>query len=71
MTKRLFLDMLERASWTAAQAFLAVYTVTDVSTAKAGLVAAAGAALAVLKGVVASRVGEPGTAATLPAVKEG
>ena len=69
MSKKLLLDLLERAGWTAAQAFLAVFAVTDVSSAKAGLVAAAGAALAVLKGVVASRVGELGTAALLPAPK--
>ena len=71
MTKKLFLDMLERAAWTFAEAFLAVYVVTDVSSVKTAAVAGAAAAVAVVKGFVASRVGEPGTAATLPAVKEG
>ena len=64
MTKKLFLDVLERAAWTAAQAFLAVYVVTDVSSAKAALVAAAGAVLAVLKGFVAGQVGEQDAALT-------
>ncbi len=62
MSKALVFDVLERAAWTAAQAFLAVFVVTDVSTAKAGLVAAAGAALSVVKGFVASQVGEKNAA---------
>ena len=36
-------DVLERAIWTAAQAFLAVYTVGDLASAKAAGVAAVGA----------------------------
>ena len=59
MTKDLVFDVAERAAWTAAQSFLAVFLVTDVSTVKAALVAAAGAALSVVKGFVASKVGEP------------
>ena len=59
MTKDLVFDVAERAAWTAAQAFLAVFLVTDVSTVKAALVAAAGAALSVVKGFVAAKVGEP------------
>lgn len=67
MTKREFFDLVERVGWTAAQAFLAVFVVTNVSTAKAAGVAAAAAAVAVLKGFVAQKVGAKGTAATLPA----
>ena len=36
-------DALERAIWTAAQAFLAVFTVGDMASAKAAGVAAVGA----------------------------
>ena len=59
MVKKILADVAERAAWTAAQAFLAVFLVTDVSTVKAALVAAAGAALSVVKGFVATKVGEP------------
>jgi len=59
-------DALERAIWTAAQAFLAVFTVGDMASAKAAGVAAVGAGISVLKSVVATQVGESGTAATLP-----
>ena len=71
MSKKLLLDMIERAAWTFAEAFLAVYVITDVSSAKTAAVAGAGAALAVVKGFVASHVGESGTAATLPAPVKG
>lgn len=66
---KLFRDIAERAVMTALQAFLAVFVVTDVSSAKAGLVAAAAAALAVIKGALASRVGDQ--TASLVTVKEG
>jgi len=59
MSKKILADVAERAAWTAAQAFLAVFLVTDVSTVKAALVAAAGAGLSVVKGFVARKVGEP------------
>lgn len=65
MTKTYLADLAERVAWTAAQAFLSVFTVTDLSTAQAGGVAAAAAVLALLKGVVAKHVGDPDTAATL------
>ena len=61
----MFRDIAERAAWTAAQAFLAVFVVADVSTARTGVVAAVGAALSVVKGFVATKVG-PDTGATLP-----
>ena len=37
MSKKILADVAERAAWTAAQAFLAVFLVTDVSTVKAAL----------------------------------
>ena len=49
-------DVAERAGWTFAQAFLAVFVVSDLSTAKVAVVAGVGAALSVIKGVVASQV---------------
>ena len=58
----LYKDIIERAVWTAAQAFLAVFTVGDLSSAKAAGVAAMGAAISVAKSVVASKVGDPSNA---------
>jgi len=49
-------DVVERALWTAAQAFLAVFLVTDTSSLKAAVVAAAGAGLSVVKTAVTQRV---------------
>lgn len=63
MSKAYLADLAERCFWTALQAFLSVFTVTDVSTAKAGGVAAAAAVLALLKGVAAKRFGDPDSAA--------
>lgn len=72
MSRRLALDILERALWTAAQAFASTWIVTewadlsDVGLAKRAAVAAVAAALSVVKGSLASRVGDGGSAATLP-----
>lgn len=54
--ERWLADMAERALWTALQAFLATFTVTDVSSARAAAVAAVGAILSVVKSAVASRI---------------
>ena len=59
-------DALERAIWTAAQAFLAVFTVGDMASAKAAGIAAVAAGISVLKSVIATQVGDSGAAATLP-----
>jgi hypothetical protein len=58
-------DLLERAIWTAAQAFLAVFTVGDMASAKAAGVAAAAAAVSALKSVLATTIGDSNSAATL------
>lgn len=63
--KKLFKDIAERTFWTAAQAFLAVFVATDMSTVKSAGVAALAAALAVVKGFAATKVGDPNSAATL------
>ena len=55
-------DLIERTIATAAQAFLAVFVVTDLSTTDTALAAAAAAGLAVLKSFAASKVGTKGTA---------
>lgn len=64
---KLLRDVAERAVMTFVQAFLGAFVVTDLSTARTAALAGAAAALAVIKGFVASRVGEAGTAALLPA----
>lgn len=63
--QKLIKDVVERAFWTAAQTFLAVYTVGGVEEAKAAATAAAAAGLSVIKGFVATRVGDKDSAATL------
>ena len=55
-------DLVERTIATAAQAFLAVFVVTDLSTTDTALTAAAAAGLAVVKSFAASKVGDKGTA---------
>ena len=49
-------DMIERAAWTFAQAFLAVFVVSDLASAKSALVAAAAATLSVIKTYARDRV---------------
>lgn len=49
------LDMAERAAWTALQAFLAVWTVTDLSSTRTAGIAALAAAISVVKSGIASR----------------
>lgn len=49
-------DMLERAAWTFAQAFLGVFVVADLSSAKGAGVAGLAAAVSVLKTMVKDKV---------------
>jgi len=42
-------DLLERAAWTFAQAFLALFVIGDMSTLKIALVGGVAAALSVIK----------------------
>ena len=55
-------DLAERTIATAAQAFLAVFVVTDLSTTDPAIAAATAAGLAVLKSFAATKVGNKGTA---------
>lgn len=67
MTRRIFyIDLAERLFWTFAQGFAAFWIVTgdiDADTLKAGLVAGA---LSVAKALLATQIGDPASAATLP-----
>jgi len=60
-------DMAERAIATAAQAFLGIFTLTDLGSAEAALVAAGTALLAMAKALVASHMGDKGTASLVKA----
>lgn len=64
-----YLDLLERTAWTAVQAFLAVWIVTDADPfgPTALKVAGMAAVIAAAKSLLAFQVGSPNTAATLPA----
>ena len=49
-------NMSERAAWTCAQAFLAVFVVSDLASAKSAAVAGIAAALSVIKTYAKDRV---------------
>jgi hypothetical protein len=55
-------DLLERVVVTFLGAFLSVFVVTDVNSAKAAAVAGAAAVLSLIKGLVAKQVKQPDTA---------
>ena len=55
-TKEFLMDLAERAAMTFAQAFLAVYTIGDMASAKAGAVAGGAAVLSMVKSVAATKV---------------
>ena len=55
-------DAFERLTATALQAFLSVFIITDLGTAEAGLIAAAAAALSLIKAWRARTTGTAGTA---------
>jgi len=51
-------DVLERAAATFLQAFLSVFAVADLSSAKSAAVAGVAAVLSLIKGIAASRFGD-------------
>jgi hypothetical protein len=55
-------DLLERVVVTFVEAFLAVFVVTDVNSAKAAAVAGAAAVLSLIKGLVAKKAADQNTA---------
>jgi len=64
--RRFWLDLTERVVWTAAQVVLATVTV-DAFDLPSWAVMPTAAALAMLKGLAARKVGSSDSAATLPA----
>ena len=65
---KLVRDIGERMMWTFLQVFLATFVLTDVSTFRSALIAGFGAALSLLKGYIASHVGQP--TAALPSIPQ-
>ena len=63
--KSLYKDLIERALWTAVQAFIAVYTVGGVDSLKSAATAAVAAGISAVKGIAATKIGDPNTAATI------
>lgn len=57
-----WLDLGERVGATFAFAFLSVFSFTDLGTGKDALIAGAAAAASVIKGLLASYVGDPESA---------
>lgn len=57
----IYKQVAERAILTFVQSFLAVFTVTDVSSAKGAVVAGLAALLSVVKSFVATRIGDSST----------
>ena len=62
MSRRLVMDIVERAGWTFAQTFLSLFVFSgalsaDLASAKVAAFAGIAAAISVLKGVVATQVG--------------
>lgn len=67
MSRALLTDAAERIGWTAVQAFAAAVIAAGAFDLASLKVAAVAAGLAALKALVATRVGDRDTAATLPA----
>ena len=68
IARKLKLDILERAAWTALQTFAAMYIVGGVGGWKPALAAAVAAGLSVIKGSAASRIGNKESASTVTSV---
>jgi hypothetical protein len=62
VTKQLALDIAERAVWTFLQAFAGAFVVADLTTAKTAALAGLAAVLSLVKGLAASRLGDPSAA---------
>ncbi len=61
-TKQYLKDLAERVVVTFAGAFLAAFSVSDLSSAKAAAIAGAAAVLSLVKGLIAQTVASPDTA---------
>lgn len=62
ISKAELFDVAERAVWTFLQTFLGVFVVTDLATAEQAAVAGLAAVLSVVKGFVATKIGQPDAA---------
>lgn len=65
VNKELLKDVIERAVWTAVQAFVAIYTVGGVDALKSAGTAAVAAGISVIKGFLSTQVGNPNSASSL------
>ena len=65
---KLQLDILERAVWTALQAFIAFWVAGGVGGWKAGLAAAVAAGLSAVKGSISSFYGNRDSASSIPKI---
>lgn len=65
---KLQIDVVERAFWTAVQAFVAYYAVSGNAGWKAALASGIAAGISVVKGSVASFIGNPDSASTTTTV---
>ena len=65
LDKKLLKDVAERAIWTAAQAFIAVYTVGGIDAVKSAVTAGVAAGISVIKGFLSTQVGDPSSASSL------
>lgn len=66
MSKRFYVDLLERTAWTAFEAGAAVWLITTEFNETTLKAAGLAAAIAAVKCVMASRVGNDQSAAALP-----
>ncbi|MEK9767903.1 MAG: hypothetical protein VW683_03180 [Betaproteobacteria bacterium] len=65
MDVNIYKQVAERALMTFAQTFLAMFVVTDLTSAKGALTAAAAAGLSVVKSFAATKIGDPSTASVV------
>lgn len=65
---KLQLDILERAGWSALQAFIAFWVAGGIGGWKAGLAAAVAAGLSAIKGSVSSLYGKRDSASSIPTI---
>lgn len=68
MRRRFYLDVAERILWTAAQGFCAEWIVTSTFDSRSFKVAGVAAAISAAKCVIATKVGSPFSASTVPEV---
>ena len=65
---KLQIDIIERAVWTAIQAFVAYFAVSGTGGWKAAAASGIAAGISVVKSSIASFIGNPDSASTAPSV---